>query len=292
MTHFCILTLLLFLQTHVAVDSMPHRDVWDFVSTVLTLALVVLGGITFWEVRRQAIETAKAAEAAAESVKEMQKQAVLLERQAEATEKSVKAAADSVHEMQRQAAILERQTSATETAARAAMTNATAAQASAEAAVATVRQMRGSARRELRARVAVAGARRIGEARAGSYQAEITIRNFGKVTAYRCQCKVALVLRTEDCVEFPEPRVEGDEPSVALPPGGEFTMVRSLPAGTFESLQHGQVLARSHGIYIYGKVTYRDGFQSGRYTEFRLKSSGTDYSLSRFSFNKSGNSAG
>jgi hypothetical protein len=40
MACFCILTLLLFQQTRIAIEGMPRRDVWDYASIILTLALV------------------------------------------------------------------------------------------------------------------------------------------------------------------------------------------------------------------------------------------------------------
>ena len=90
------ITMLFLQQTHVFLDNLPRRDFWDYVSIGLTLVLVIIGGITFWEVRRQAIETAKAAKAAADSVREMHQQATILERQTKATEIAARSAESNV----------------------------------------------------------------------------------------------------------------------------------------------------------------------------------------------------
>jgi hypothetical protein len=215
-----------------------------------------------------------------------QKQRDLLDQQTKLVERQANL-------MERQANLMERQATSLEESIQVAEKNAAAASESSKAAIATVKQMRGSARTELRARVSVVSAKRLGVAGAGSYQAEITIKNFGKVTAYRCTCLAALALRINNSSdEFPSPRIVGDEPNVALPPNGEFTMVRHLEPGTFQPHQHTDVMNGTQAVYFYGKITYRDGFQSGRYTEFRMKCCGPDYSLNRFAFSDKGNTAG
>jgi hypothetical protein len=79
-------------QSHVIIDNLPHKDAWDYASIGITFALALIAAITFLAVRRQAIETAKAAKAAADSVEEMKQQAEILERQTKATETAAEAA--------------------------------------------------------------------------------------------------------------------------------------------------------------------------------------------------------
>jgi hypothetical protein len=253
--------------TPIIVNKLPSvtvaatkRDWVDWGYWVFSGLLVVVGGLQVLLLWR--------------TLGAMKEQANLMERQATANENAVTAAQDN---------------------AKAALAGAEAAKANAESAEATVKQMRSSARRELRARVSVVSARRLGTAaRPGSYQAEITFRNFGKVTAYRCTCTVALVLRPNnaDDSQFPPARLTGDEPNVSLPPGGEFTVVRHLEVGTFEGPQHSAVMVGTSAVYFYGKIMYRDGFKSGRYSDFRMKCCGPDYSLNRFAFCEKGNRAG
>ena len=66
--------------THVVIDSLPHEDKSGYVSIGITFALAVIGAITFIEVRRQAIETAKAAKAAAASASAMREELILTQR--------------------------------------------------------------------------------------------------------------------------------------------------------------------------------------------------------------------
>jgi hypothetical protein len=254
------------IQPSVNIDKIPpvtvvpqKRDWADWGYWVFSALLVVVGGFQVWLLWR--------------TLGAITEQANLMERQAKANEDAVMAARDN---------------------ALAAVAGAEAARANAESAEATVRQMKGTARRELRARVSVVGAKRLGAATSGSYQAEITIKNFGRVTAYRCTCIVDLVLRPNGANDdqFPPPRATGEEPNMSLPPGGEFTMVRNLDTGTFENRQHSDVMAGTLAIYFYGRIVYRDGFRSGRYSDFRMKCCGPDYSLNRFAFCEKGNRAG
>ena len=73
-------------------------------------------------------------------------------------------------------------------------TIAGAAKDSADAAKITVKQMRKTARKELRARTFVASAKRSMPINSGAFIAEVTFKNFGKVPAYRCTCKIGLIL--------------------------------------------------------------------------------------------------
>jgi hypothetical protein len=82
-------------QGHVTIDSLPRKDAWDYISIFSTLALVVIGAITFVAVWYQAKKTAEAAKSAADSVREMSRQAALLERQTKATEVAAEAAKNS-----------------------------------------------------------------------------------------------------------------------------------------------------------------------------------------------------
>ena len=202
----------------------------------------------------------------------IKKQADLMERQAKATEDAVTATRDN---------------------ALAAKDGAEAAKANADAATATVKAIKETSRKELRARVFVATAARLGSAAAGPFHAEITIQNFGKTPAYGCTCAIELVLRPNppDDSAFPAPRITGQEPKMVLPPDGQFTVVKSLPAGTFGNTQHSHVMATGYAIFVYGEIRYRDGFGKKRFNNFLMKCCGTDYSLGRFNFAEKGNKA-
>jgi hypothetical protein len=170
---------------------------------------------------------------------------------------------------------------------------ATAARDSAEAATATVRLMRRYTRRQMRARVFVVSANRIGDARPSSFEAEILVKNYGKVPAYKCTCAIALVLRANPPGADAFPRLEptGQDPRLVLPPDDEFRITRNLSTGTFENRQHGMVGSGSQAVYYYGWIQYRDGFGKKRQSSFLMRCCGADYGPGRFSFCESGNDA-
>jgi hypothetical protein len=83
-------------QAHVVLDNLPRKDIGDYISIVSTVILALVGFVTLLVVVYQSKETAKAAKAAADSVREMHKQAKILERQTEATEIAARAASDNI----------------------------------------------------------------------------------------------------------------------------------------------------------------------------------------------------
>jgi hypothetical protein len=180
-----------------------------------------------------------------------------------------------------------------EQSANAATESAIAAKSGADAATATLKLMKRTAHRELRARVFVEGATLVGKPAPGGFAIEFTIRNFGKVPAYGCTHSAALVLRNEPCgeSELPVAVKTGQEPIVVLPPGGEIKVLKSLPAGIFENAQHTRVMQGAMALYVYGEIRYIDGFQIKRHSTFRMKCCGADYGLGRFSFCERGNKA-
>jgi hypothetical protein len=176
----------------------------------------------------------------------------------------------------------------------AAIRSADAATASAAAATATIKLMRRISRKELRARVFVLGAKRLGMTSGpGPFDAEITIKNFGKIPAYRCTYRVAIILATNPVPEDQIPALQrtGQEPRIVLPPEGEVTVIKTLPLDTFSNTQHTQVGQGSFAVYIHGEILYRDGFGKERVSKFRMKCCESDYALRRFSFCERGNEA-
>jgi hypothetical protein len=169
-----------------------------------------------------------------------------------------------------------------------------AARISAKAAAATVIQMRRTAQRELRARVFVEHAERFGMLSASSYSVAVTIKNFGKVPAYKCTYKIEVVFRSSipDASAFPPLVWQGRETTMVLPPNGTVHALLSMPTGTFSLTQHNQALNGVFGVYVYGEIRYRDGFGKNRFSKFRLISSGLEYNHSRFSFCDQGNETG
>jgi hypothetical protein len=161
----------------------------------------------------------------------------------------------------------------------------------------SLKTTRRNSRKELRARVFVVGANRLGVSGPGTFDAEITIRNFGKIPAYECTYAVDLALapNPKGDIPFPAPRKSGQEPNVVLPPGGEVKVIRSLPSGAFENNQHTLVGNEGWAVYVWGEISYRDGFQKkgrpGRLSTFCMKCCGTDYNRGRFSFCEKGNDA-
>jgi hypothetical protein len=89
---------------HIVVDHLPGKDSWDKVYICLTAALVIIGGFTLIAIWIQAKETAKSAQAAADSVMAIQKQTLILERQAKASEDAAQASrktAESIIKIER-----------------------------------------------------------------------------------------------------------------------------------------------------------------------------------------------
>jgi hypothetical protein len=168
-----------------------------------------------------------------------------------------------------------------------------AAKDSADAAKITIKQMRRSARKELRARTFVASAKRTTPTNPGVFIAEVTFKNFGKVPAYRCTYKIGLILDTYPPVDagLPVLNATGREPKFVLPPGGEVRLSKALPAGTFAGTQEKLVMQESHAVYLYGQIDYKDGFGADRYSRFLMKCSGSDFSTGSFSFCERGNHA-
>lgn len=168
-----------------------------------------------------------------------------------------------------------------------------AAQDSAKASADTVNQMRDTAARELRASVFVESANRFGNYNSNSYTAEITIKNFGKVSAEDCTYDFTVVHRPSlpDPTAFPPLHWSGRESKMVLPPNGIVRLMLPMLVGTFGTTQHTQVTNGASGIYVYGEIRYRDGFSQDRVTKFRLISTGLEYNHGRFSFCPQGNEA-
>ncbi len=169
--------------------------------------------------------------------------------------------------------------------------SADAARESASAATASVALMRTTSRKQLRARVFVASATRVGPRGPTSFAAEVTIKNFGKIPAYDCTYLAAMILRPNPNTEFPALHKKGDEPMLVLPPDAEVKMPLVLQAGTFQHTQDVNVGSGSWAVYIYGEIQYRDGFARGRTSKFCMKCCGFDYASGRFSFCEKGNEA-
>ena len=125
---------------------------------------------------------------------------------------------------------------------------------SADAATATVDLMRKTSRKDLRARVFVASAQRVEPLGPGSFTAEVTIKNFGKIPAYDCTYFATMILRPSPNNEFPALHKKGDEPVLVLPPDAEVKMPLVLPTGTFQNTQDANVGAGSWAVYIYGEI--------------------------------------
>ena len=170
--------------------------------------------------------------------------------------------------------------------------SAASSQASADTAANTVETMKENARKELRARVFVESAERIGKADAGPFHAVIRVKNFGKIPADYCIPYAGIIFEA-NTVGLPLPTVPttNQEPNVVLPPGAVIEVRKSLFDKTFGNPQHAQASSGSHAVYVYGRIEYRDGFGVDRHTNFRLKCSEMDYSKNAFSYCESGNEA-
>lgn len=177
--------------------------------------------------------------------------------------------------------------------AKAAKESAEAAQKSAEAATATIKIMKRTARRQLRARVFVVTAQRLEQCLPRRFTAELTIKNFGGVPAYGCTFRAHMSLMTNPLggAEIPKLHVSGQEANLVLPPGAEVRTRLYLPQGGFEQNQHNLVTAGSYAVYIHGEIHYRDGFGKHCASTFLMRCGGLEYATGRFSFCERGNTA-
>lgn len=167
------------------------------------------------------------------------------------------------------------------------------AKKSAEAARITIQVMKKNARKELRARVFVLSAKGARNAEGRTFDAELVIKNFGKIPAYRCVYLFAMQLSTNPTPNSPLPalRETGDEPKFVLPPDGEVRVNKSLHPGTFQDREAEILLGGGYAVYLHGEIRYRDGFGAQRVSRFRMKCAREDYLLGRFSFCEIGNTA-
>jgi hypothetical protein len=224
--------LLLLQQSHVLIDNLPRKDRWDYISIAITLALVIIGAITFWEVRRQAIETAK----------------------------SAKAAADSVGAMNRQAEILERQTKATEDAA-------VAAKEGAEATKRSIELMVRKERAQIRVRIKPLNLHPVG----GLPAVEYTVHFFGMTNAFVRETQAIAFVSNSDERETGGVRLSIRIPDVitpASPPQMDCSTFpqpnMTLEQATIEKIEHRQAF-----IHFYGFIKYDDAFGQSQETTFR-----------------------
>jgi len=178
-----------------------------------------------------------------------------------------------------------------DTSANAAKAGAEAAQKSADAAIETIKVMKLIARRQLRARVFVLSANRLEPCGAGSFTAELVIKNFGGVPAYDCTFRAAMVLapRILGDGEIPKAYANGQEANVVLPPSAKVKTTLSL--ASFEPNQHKQVRAGIQAVYLHGEINYRSGFRKSCRSTFLMRCGGIDYASGRFSFCEKGNAA-
>ena len=169
--------------------------------------------------------------------------------------------------------------------------SANAAKAGAEAATATVEVMKRTARRQLRARVFVLSANRLEPCGAGSFTAELVIKNFGGVPAYNCTFRAAMVLgpRILGGGEISKAYANGQEANIVLPPSAEVKTTLCL--ASFESNQHNLVRTGIQAVYMYGEINYRSGFAKSCQSTFLMRCGGIDYASGRFSFCEKGNTA-
>jgi hypothetical protein len=167
--------------------------------------------------------------------------------------------------------------------------SASAAQDGAKAAAETVALMRETSEKELRARVFIESAKRVGTGPV-SFSAEITIKNFGKIPASECTYLFAMqCLPVSELPPILHP--SGQEPRMVLPPGAGVRDFKTLPTGTFQIKQENLVRAGAYAVCVYGRIEYGDGFGNRRHSAFVMKCCGSDYDIGRFSFCQTGNEA-
>jgi len=137
----------------------------------------------------------------------------------------------------------------------------------------TLRQMRDSSQRQLRAYVCLDSGMLAFEENA--FEAQVHMRNCGQTPAYKVRQWMHVWIESYPLqVTLPEPTQDFPMSVAVLPPDGEHIMAREpgiqppAPAVT---------LGGPHRtVYVYGKVSYRDIFGKEQRTEYRLVFGGAD----------------
>lgn len=88
-------------QIRAVVDSLPKKDQWDIAYDIATLLLVLIGAGTLCAILYQSVQTKRAADAARDTVTEIQKQVTIMERQTKAIEDNATAAREGAEASKR-----------------------------------------------------------------------------------------------------------------------------------------------------------------------------------------------
>lgn len=151
-----------------------------------------------------------------------------------------------------------------------------ATETSARAAERTVEAMDNTARRQLRAYVAIEDAR-INRVDAGAKpEALLTIRNFGQTPAYR----FAVSAQTDFVLVGAETHPAPDDPPVLghLAPGAEFRVAaQSLYTLNMSSLM--QLQNGAANVFVHGIIRYVDTFGQPHFTRFRTTMGGPHHEI-------------
>lgn len=143
-----------------------------------------------------------------------------------------------------------------------------ATKTAAHAAETTVETMKATARRQLRAYVAIKDPLISRVDQQGQPEATITIRNYGQTPAYQfsVSTEMALVSSFEQACAVPDRRgLLGH-----LGPGADFT-VRLTALFTISNAQFAQLATEVVSIFVYGIIRYVDTFGEPHFTRFRLQ---------------------
>lgn len=141
----------------------------------------------------------------------------------------------------------------------------------ARAAKHTVITMNLTARRDLRAYVAVSKSSIERMDENGHPRANLTIKNFGKTPAYRFAVSADM--------NFVPPGDEAHEPKEPtnvvghLAPGGEFEVVVDANWLLSAAWRH-QLMNKTAAVFVYGLIRYIDTFGKPRFTQFRVMTDG------------------
>jgi hypothetical protein len=141
-----------------------------------------------------------------------------------------------------------------------------ATKTAAHAAETTVETMNATARRQLRAYVAIDDSLINRVDQQAQPEAVITIKNYGQTPAYQfaVSTQMALVSSFDEALPVPEP----DSILGHLAPGAEFT-VRLSALFTISNAQYAQLPNGAVSIFVYGIIRYVDTFGKHHFTRFR-----------------------
>jgi len=119
--------------------------------------------------------------------------------------------------------------------------------------------------RDLRAYISVAGANIQKSPLLDRINARVQIRNSGRTPAYAVRRSINIIIGPPATTEFPV--LEWNDASIPLGPNETYWLEKLREISNEERIN---VTVGSWGVYVFGRIEYRDAFESEQWVRFRL----------------------